>query len=60
MPEEKGGGTYKDGSGAWLGLKIVSGGEINPNTGFPYDYKLWIPGRREYNAHRKMAGFYGC
>lgn len=40
MPEEFGGGTFKDGR-AQISMKIISGGEINPNTGFPYDYKLW-------------------
>lgn len=40
MPQELGGGKYKDGM-SQLNYKILSAGEINPNTGFPYDYTLW-------------------
>ena len=40
MPQEQGGGKYKDGM-SQLNYKIISAGEVNPNTGFPYDYSLW-------------------
>lgn len=40
MPQELGGGKYKDGM-TQLNYKTISVGEINPSTGFPYDYTLW-------------------
>jgi multiple sugar transport system substrate-binding protein/putative aldouronate transport system substrate-binding protein len=40
MPQELGGGKYKDGM-SQLNYKIISAGEVNPDTGFPYDYNLW-------------------
>ena len=40
MPAEYGGGTYYDGM-CKLGVKIVSDGETNPETNFPYNYTLW-------------------
>lgn len=40
VPEENGGGTWKDGS-PWLSYKTVSGIEINPETNLPYNYTLW-------------------
>ncbi len=40
MPQDLGGGKYKDGM-TQLNYTPLSYGEINPNTSFPYDYKLW-------------------
>lgn len=40
MPEEYGGGTYLDGIER-LNFKAVSDGEINPETGYPYNYLMW-------------------
>ncbi len=40
MPEEYGGGSWLEGSSK-LEYKIISAGEINPETGFPYDPGLW-------------------
>lgn len=40
MPEEYGGGTWKDGK-PQIALKAISSAEINPDTGHPYDYTLW-------------------
>lgn len=40
MPEEYGGGSWLDGS-CQLNYKIVSSGEIDPRTGYPYDPTLW-------------------
>ncbi len=40
MPEEYGGGTFRDGCEA-LNYKVLSDGEINPETGYPYNYQLW-------------------
>lgn len=40
MPEEYGGGSYSDGKST-LNYKTVSDGEINSETGFPYNYQLW-------------------
>lgn len=40
MPAEYGGGSWKDGS-LQLSYKIVSAGEVNPNTGFTYDPVYW-------------------
>lgn len=40
MPEEYGGSSWQDGS-CQLNYKIVSSGEIDPRTGYPYDPTLW-------------------
>lgn len=40
MPEEYGGGSWKDGK-SQLGIKAISSAEINPETNHPYDYTLW-------------------
>lgn len=40
MPEEYGGGSWKDGS-SQLEYKIVSDGEANPDTGVVYNPILW-------------------
>ncbi|NTV78317.1 MAG: ABC transporter substrate-binding protein [Clostridiales bacterium] len=40
MPEEYGSGTFTDGI-SQLNFKTVSDGEVNPNTGFPYNFTLW-------------------
>lgn len=40
MPAELGGGSFLDGISK-LNYKTVSDGEINPETGFPYNYTLW-------------------
>ena len=40
MPEEFGGGSWLDGS-CQLNYKIVSSGEIDPRTNYPYDPTLW-------------------
>ena len=40
MPAELGGGIWRDGKSE-LNFKTVAGIEINPETGFPYNYNLW-------------------
>lgn len=40
MPEEYGGGSWKDG-GSKLGYKFISAGDLNPETGVTYDPTLW-------------------
>ncbi|MGN0432307.1 MAG: ABC transporter substrate-binding protein [Lachnospiraceae bacterium] len=40
MPENYGGGSYKDGR-PMLNLKVVSLSETNPETGYPYAYQTW-------------------
>lgn len=40
VPEEWGGGTWKDGVSA-LNFPAVVPSDINPETGFPYNYTLW-------------------
>lgn len=40
VPDEWGGGTWKDGVCA-LNFVTVLPSDINPNTGFPYNYTLW-------------------
>ena len=40
MPQENGGGTWKDGS-SWLNYKAVSNIEVNQETKTPYNYTLW-------------------
>ncbi len=40
MPEEYGGGSWKDG-GSKLGYKFISAGDVNPETGVLYDPTMW-------------------
>lgn len=40
MPEQYGGGSWKDG-GSKLGYKFISAGDVNPETGATYDPTLW-------------------
>ena len=40
VPEEWGGGTWKDGVSA-LNFPAVIPSDINPETGYPYNYTLW-------------------
>jgi multiple sugar transport system substrate-binding protein/putative aldouronate transport system substrate-binding protein len=40
VPDEWGGGTWKDGISA-LNFQTVSATDINPKTGYPYNYTLW-------------------
>ncbi len=40
VPQEWGGGTWKDGVSA-LNFPTVLPSDINPNTNFPYNYTLW-------------------
>lgn len=40
VPEEYGGGSYKDGVSA-LNVNTVLPIDINPDTGFPYAYTMW-------------------
>jgi putative aldouronate transport system substrate-binding protein len=40
VPEEWGGGTWKDGVSA-LNFQTVSAADINPKTGLAYNYTLW-------------------
>ncbi|WP_099469711.1 type 2 periplasmic-binding domain-containing protein [Konateibacter massiliensis] len=40
VPEEYGGGNWKDGVST-LNFKPVNLGDIDPNTGEPYDWQLW-------------------
>lgn len=40
MPEEYGGGSWSDGM-TKLGYKLISSGDVNPDTGYPYDPTLW-------------------
>jgi len=40
VPEEWGGGTWKDGVSA-LNFPTVIPSDINPETGYPYNYTLW-------------------
>lgn len=40
VPTEWGGGTWKDGVSA-LNFVTVTPSDVNPNTGFPYNYTLW-------------------
>ncbi len=40
VPEEWGGGSWKDGVSA-LNFPTVLPSDINPNTNFPYNYTLW-------------------
>lgn len=43
VPEEYGGGIWSDGAGNFgkLNNTTLALSQINPNTGEPYDYKLW-------------------
>lgn len=40
VPEEWGGGPYIDGS-SWLNVTTVLGNDEDPETGYPYNYKMW-------------------
>lgn len=40
VPAEYGSGTYADGA-SWLNVTTVLGNDINPDNGFPYNYKMW-------------------
>ena len=40
VPEEWGGGTYRDGVST-LNVPVVLPADIDPNTGFPYNYTFW-------------------
>jgi multiple sugar transport system substrate-binding protein/putative aldouronate transport system substrate-binding protein len=40
VPAEWGGGDYIDGS-SWLNVTTVLGNDIDPETGAPYNYKMW-------------------
>lgn len=40
VPEEYGGGNWKDGVSA-LNFKTINLGDIDPNIGEPYDWQLW-------------------
>lgn len=40
VPEEWGGGPYIDGA-SWLNVTTVLGNDEDPETGYPYNYKMW-------------------
>ncbi|MFC0672601.1 ABC transporter substrate-binding protein [Brachybacterium hainanense] len=40
VPEDWGGGTYADGV-SWLNVTTVLGNDVDPDTGAPYNYKMW-------------------
>ncbi|WP_309067482.1 extracellular solute-binding protein [Microbacterium sp.] len=40
VPEEWGGGTYRDGVSA-LNVPVVLPADVDPDTGFPYNYTFW-------------------
>lgn len=40
VPQEWGGGTYRDGVSA-LNVPVVLPADVDPNTGFPYNYTFW-------------------
>ncbi|EWS80091.1 ABC transporter substrate-binding protein [Brachybacterium phenoliresistens] len=40
VPEEWGGGSYIDGT-SWLNVTTVIGNDEDPETGFPFNYKMW-------------------
>lgn len=40
VPEEWGGGTYRDGVST-LNVPVVLPADVDPNTGFPYNYTFW-------------------
>lgn len=40
VPAEWGGGTYKDG-GSWINTTLVMPIDKDPDTGYPYSYKMW-------------------
>lgn len=46
VPEEYGGGTYKDGVSA-LNVNTVLPIDTNPDTGFPYAYTMWDSYQKE-------------
>ncbi len=46
VPAEYGGGSYKDGVSA-LNVNTILGIDIDPNTGYPYNYTLWETFQKE-------------
>ena len=40
VPEEWGGGPYIEGT-SWLNVTTVLGNDEDPETGYPYNYKMW-------------------
>lgn len=40
VPADWGGGTYKDG-GSWINTTLVMPVDKDPDTGYPYSYKMW-------------------
>lgn len=40
VPDEWGGGPYIDGA-SWLNVTTVLGNDVDPETGHPYNYKMW-------------------
>ncbi|MGP9683332.1 MULTISPECIES: hypothetical protein [unclassified Brachybacterium] len=40
VPDEWGGGSYIDGT-SWLNVTTVLGNDEDPETGYPYNYKMW-------------------
>lgn len=46
VPEEYGGGSYKDGVSA-LNINTILGIDNNPDNGFPYNYTLWETFQKE-------------
>ncbi|MGY5765121.1 ABC transporter substrate-binding protein [Brachybacterium sp. DNPG3] len=40
VPDEWGGGNYLDGV-SWLNVTSVLGNDLNPDTGYPYNFKMW-------------------
>ncbi|AXK46784.1 ABC transporter substrate-binding protein [Brachybacterium saurashtrense] len=40
VPEEWGGGSYTDGA-SWLNVTTVLGNDEDPETGHPFNYKMW-------------------
>ncbi|KAF1290780.1 ABC transporter substrate-binding protein [Candidatus Enterococcus leclercqii] len=46
VPKEYGGGSYKDGVSA-LNVNTILGIDIDPETGYPYNYTLWETYQKE-------------
>ena len=40
VPSDWGGGKYADGA-SWLNVTTVLGNDEDPDTGYPYNYKMW-------------------
>ncbi|MBM6979431.1 MAG: hypothetical protein I3J03_06920 [Actinomyces succiniciruminis] len=40
VPSDWGTGTYKEGA-SWLNVTTVLGNDIDPETGYPFNYKMW-------------------